>query len=212
MKFIYFKESGAYIIMKKVIDHYYKKAKEENYAARSVYKLIEIDQKYHIIKRGMKILDIGCSPGSWSQYILKRISKGKLFGIDISDKIKTKISSKDKRFTFIKSDIFNINIDFLKKKTGELDLILSDISPNTTGDKFLDSQISLRMLKQVFAISDALLKPGKNVVAKVFQGEDLEGYLNDNIKSKYKMIQRFKPKSSRKESKEIYIIAIGKKA
>ena len=197
--------------MKKIFDHYSKKAKEENYAARSVYKLIEIDQKYNIIKRGMKILDIGCSPGSWSQYILKRIGKGKLFGIDISNKITSRISSKDKRFTFIKSDIFYLNIDLLKEKTGELDLILSDISPNTTGDKFLDSQISLRMLEQVFKISDALLKPSKNVVAKVFQGEDLEGYVKDNIKSKYERILRFKPKSSRKESKEIYIIAIGKK-
>jgi len=197
--------------MKKIFDHYSKKAKEENYAARSVYKLIEIDQKYNIIKRGMKILDIGCSPGSWSQYILKRIGKGKLFGIDISNKITSRISSKDKRFTFIKSDIFYLNIDLLKEKTGELDLILSDISPNTTGDKFLDSQISLRMLEQVFKISDALLKPSKNVVAKVFQGEDLEGYLKDYIKSKYERILRFKPKSSRKESKEIYIIAIGKK-
>ena len=126
--------------MKKIFDHYSKKAKEENYAARSVYKLIEIDQKYNIIKRGMKILDIGCSPGSWSQYILKRIGKGKLFGIDISNKITSRISSKDKRFTFIKSDIFYLNIDLLKEKTGELDLILSDISPNTTGDKFLDSR------------------------------------------------------------------------
>ena len=197
--------------MKKIFDHYSKKAKEENYAARSVYKLIEIDQKYNIIKRGMKILDIGCSPGSWSQYILKRIGKGKLFGIDISNKITSRISSKDKRFTFIKSDIFYLNIDLLKEKTGELDLILSDISPNTTGDKFLDSQISLRMLEQVFKISDALLKPSKNVVAKVFQGEDLEGYIKDYIKSKYERILRFKPKSSRKESKEIYIIAIGKK-
>jgi len=197
--------------MKKIFDHYSKKAKEENYAARSVYKLIEIDQKYNIIKRGMKILDIGCSPGSWSQYILKRIGKGKLFGIDISNKITSRISSKDKRFTFIKSDIFYLNIDLLKEKTGELDLILSDISPNTTGDKFLDSQIFLRMLEQVFKISDALLKPSKNVVAKVFQGEDLEGYLKDYIKSKYERILRFKPKSSRKESKEIYIIAIGKK-
>ena len=67
------------------------------------------------------------------------------------------------------------------------------------------------MLEQVFKISDALLKPSKNVVAKVFQGEDLEGYLKDYIKSKYERILRFKPKSSRKESKEIYIIAIGKK-
>ena len=193
--------------MRKIVDHYSKRAKEENYAARSVYKLIEIDQKYHLIKRGTKILDIGCSPGSWSQYILKRIGTGTIYGIDISDKI----SIKDKRFNFLKSDIFKLDIDLIKNKAGFFDLILSDIAPNTSGDKFLDSQRSLKMLKKVFEIAKELLKPGKSVVAKVFQGEDLEVYLKNHLKPNYEKISRFKPKSSRKESKEIYIVAIGKK-
>ena len=192
--------------MRKIVDYYSIKAKKENYAARSVYKLIEIDQKYHLIKKGMKILDIGCSPGSWSQYLLNKIGNGKILGIDISNNIMVT----DKRFTFIKSDIFKIDINLLKEKVGLFDLILSDIAPNTSGDKFRDSQISLRMLEHVFDIARHLLKPSANVIAKVFQGEDLEDYIKNYLKLNYKQIFRFKPKSSRKESKEIYIIALEK--
>ena len=193
--------------MKKIKDYYYKKAKEENYAARSVYKLQEIDKKYHLIKPGLKVIDIGCSPGSWSQLILKKIKNGLLIGIDISQRP----AIKDYRFRFINKDILKMDIDSIKSITTTVDLILSDATPKTTGDKFSDSQKSLRIVERVFDIANEILVPGGNVVAKVFQGEDLDQFINDKIKTRYAKIARYKPKSSRKESREIYIIALNKR-
>lgn len=193
--------------MKKIKDYYYKKAKEENYAARSVYKLQEIDKKYHLIKPGLKVIDIGCSPGSWSQLILKKIKNGLLIGIDISQRP----AIKDSRFRFINEDILKMDIDSIKSIATTVDLILSDAAPKTTGDKFSDSQKSLRIVERVFDISNEILVPGGNVVAKVFQGEDLDQFINDKIKTRYAKIARYKPKSSRKESREIYIIALNKR-
>ena len=193
--------------MRKIKDYYFKKAKSENYSARSVYKLIEMDNKYNLIKNGFTILDVGCSPGSWSQYILKKYKGIKIVGIDISNKIEIK----DKRFSFVHKDLFKIQPQELTEKSGQFDLVLSDVAPNTTGDKFLDSQISLRMIKKVFELANSILKKGGSVVAKVFQGEDLDEYIKSDLKNMYEKIFRFKPKSSRKESKEIYVVALNKK-
>ncbi len=192
--------------MKKIKDFYYKKAKEESYAARSVYKLKEIDDKYHLIKKGQIIMDIGCAPGSWSQFVLKRFGNGTLVGIDITSNIKIK----DPRFHFIQHDILKIDLKKIKEIADYVDLILSDAAPFTTGDKFTDSQNSMRLVERVFNIADHILKIGGNVVAKVFQGEDLDPFIKEILKEKYQKIIRFKPKSSRKESKEIYILALNK--
>ncbi|MGQ9615917.1 MAG: SAM-dependent methyltransferase [Spirochaetota bacterium] len=214
--------------MKKIKDFYYRKAKEENYPARSVYKLIEIDRKYHILKKDQFIMDIGCAPGSWSMYMLKKIGKGKVIGIDID----SKVSIKDPRFHFINEDILRLNITTLteelknmiqsKEKTRKssnqlseekplihplFDLIVSDAAPKTTGDKFFDSQQSLVIVKRVFEIAAILINPGASVVAKVFQGEDVGEFIRE-LKPHFREVHLFKPKSSRSESKELFIIAL----
>jgi 23S rRNA (uridine2552-2'-O)-methyltransferase len=212
--------------MKKIKDYYYRKAKEEKYPARSVYKLIEIDQKYHILKKGQLILDVGCAPGSWSMYMLKKIENGRVIGIDID----SKVHIEDPRFHFINDDILRLDIQIisdklhyetqledkteeLSKKLSErplthpsLDLIVSDAAPKTTGDKFFDSQQSLILVKRVFEIAKVLLKPGGTVVAKIFQGEDVGDFIK-GIKPDFNEVHLFKPKSSRSESKELFIIA-----
>ena len=96
--------------MQKVRDYYFKKAKQDNYPARSVYKLEEIDKKYRFFKKGKKVLDIGCSPGSWSRYIIKKIGNGRVIGIDTSGNIQIQ----DDRFTFLHADIFKIEPELLK--------------------------------------------------------------------------------------------------
>jgi 23S rRNA (uridine2552-2'-O)-methyltransferase len=188
--------------MQKVQDHYFKKAKQEKYYARSVYKLEEIDKKYRLLKKGINVLDIGCSPGSWSQYILKKIGNGHISGIDINDSIRLR----DSRFTFINCDIFDFDNSILNKEFKTFDIITSDAAPNTTGNKFADAAQSLDIVKKVFSIAENILQPGGTVVAKVFQGEDLKAFLVE-IKNSFEKVTLFKPKSSRKESREIFIIA-----
>lgn len=192
--------------MKRVRDHYFKRARLEGYAARSVYKLKEIDEKYRLLKEEFTVLDIGCAPGSWSQYILERIERGRLIGIDLENCLQIE----DPRFSFIRGDILDIDPVTLLSEAPSWDLILSDAAPNTTGNKFTDSQKSLALVERVAELASRLLKPGGSFVAKVFQGEDIGSFLN-SLKPLYKRIVSYKPRSSRSESKELYIIALGKK-
>jgi len=189
--------------MKAVKDHYFKKAKQERYLARSVYKLKEIDDRYGLVKKGMKVLDIGCAPGSWSQYLLERIGPGTVFGIDIVDT--PKIS--DDRFTYIKKDINSIDGDDLKSNVGDVDLVVSDACPNTSGNKFMDAQKSMEIVRKVFCISDTVLKHGGSVVAKVLMGEDVGEFVRE-VKQEFDSVRLAKPKSSRKESRETFIVAL----
>lgn len=189
--------------MKAVKDHYFKKAKQERYLARSVYKLKEIDGRYRLVKKGMKVLDIGCAPGSWSQYLLERIGPGTVFGIDIMDT--PKIS--DDRFTYIKKDINSIDRDDLKSNVGDVDLVVSDACPNTSGNKFMDAQKSMEIVRKVFGISDTVLKHGGSVVAKVLMGEDVGEFVRE-VKQEFESVRLAKPKSSRKQSRETFIVAL----
>lgn len=188
--------------MKQIQDHYFKRAKKEKYPARSVYKLKEIDEKYKIIKQGHTILDIGCAPGSWSQYMLEKIGKGSVLGIDIANSVQLS----DPRFHFLKRDIFDLRKGDIEKYRNGFDLITSDAAPSTTGNKFVDSQASLAIVKRVFQLADDILKPHGSIIAKVFQGEDLNAFINSEKKYFLKILF-YKPKSSRKESRELFIIA-----
>lgn len=193
--------------MKKVHDYYFKKAKQEKYHARSVFKLKEIDDRFRIIKRGLTVLDIGCAPGSWSQYLLEKIGSGMIVGIDI-----VRVNNiDDNRFTFIQDDIMKIDLEELKEKTGNIDLIVSDACPSTTGNKFMDASRSISIVKRVFEISASLLKKEGSVVAKILMGEDVGEYVKE-LQKMFNRVTLTKPKSSRKESREMFIIAISKRA
>jgi 23S rRNA (uridine2552-2'-O)-methyltransferase len=195
--------------MRRAADHFAKKARHENYRARSVYKLKEIDRKFRLLHRGFAVLDIGCAPGSWSQYVLERVGHGRVTGVDLLPSV----AIADRRFRYLQADILTDDIarNLAGREKGGptsvlFDLILSDAAPRTTGDKFSDSQHSLRLVRAVFEISEAALKSGGCVAAKVFQGEDVKDFI-DIIRRSYEKVVLFKPKSSRAESKELYIIA-----
>jgi 23S rRNA (uridine2552-2'-O)-methyltransferase len=193
--------------MKKVQDYYFKKAKQEKYHARSVFKLKEIDERFHIIKRGLTVLDIGCSPGSWSQYLLEKIGSGKVVGIDV---VRAN-NIDDSRFTFIQDNILKIDLEELKVKTGNIDLIVSDACPSTTGNKFTDASRSMSIVKRVFDISASLLKQEGSVVAKILMGEDTGDYVKE-LRKIFNRVTLCKPKSSRQESREMFVIAISRRA
>jgi 23S rRNA (uridine2552-2'-O)-methyltransferase len=184
-------------------DKWAKKAKEKGYPARSVFKLMEIQEKYKIIQKGNIVLDLGASPGSWSKYVLSIVGeKGKVIGIDL---LPIKISHPN--FYFLQKDIFELEEKDLKNLGIEkVDVLLSDMAPKTTGDKFGDHVRSVRLTERALEIAKIYLKEGGSFVVKVFEGEKIPS-LKKRIEKYFKSVKFFKPKSSRKESKEIFIIA-----
>lgn len=187
---------------KNEIDFYTQKAKDEGYPARSIYKLQEIDKKYNLIKKGDRVLDLGCTPGSWLIYISEKIGRfGRVLGIDIED---IKIPVKENT-VFFKKDILLLNdFDFEKFNT-KFNVVVSDLAPKTSGIKFADAGKSLELCEKSFEISRKVLVPGGNFLCKIFEGEFADEFFS-KIKDNFKLTKRFKPEASRKESNEIYII------
>ncbi|MFC1668175.1 SAM-dependent methyltransferase [Chlamydiota bacterium] len=189
-------------------DYYAIKAKEEKYPARSVYKLQEIDKKQSLIKKGYIILDLGCCPGSWLKYCSAKIGpSGKVIGIDTQ----TLSLSIPPNAQFIQEDIFSSPaINTFATKNTFFDLIISDLAPATSGIKNRDHQRSLQLAFRALEIAEVLLKPGSNFLCKFFQGED-NNVLFVKIKSLFSKMVLEKPKSSRKQSVELFVVGLGKK-
>lgn len=190
-------------------DHFYLKAKKNDLISRAYYKIEEIDKRFHLItKKNTKVLDIGCCPGGWVQYVFNKSYSHSVVGIDILQ-IEHNF---DKNFVFYKYDLNeyeNIRKEFLAKKYF-FDLIISDIAPNTSGNQFLDQTNSYNLsLLSVNFINEFLCKGGSFLV-KNFQGEDTEK-LFKHIKSLFSKCYYVKPEASDKSSKEIYILGLEKK-
>lgn len=183
-------------------DFYAKRAKKENYPARSIYKLQEADKKYGLIKNGDRVLDLGCSPGSWLIYLSEKVGQnGKILGID-ENGLRIPVP---KNAVFLKKDIFDLeDSDFAD--FGRFDVIVSDLAPKTSGMKFADSGRSLELCEKAFEITEKLLVLKGNFFCKIFENAGTPDFF-EKIRKKFGFAKRFKPKSSRPESKEIFIIA-----
>ncbi len=195
-------------------------AKKEGYPARSVYKLKEIDEKYKIIKKGNRVLDLGSAPGSWLLYISQKVGdKGKVIGIDVEE---TKIPQKA-NIVFIKRSVFDLErpeVDEAKASSppspaaadlvfkDKFDTVVSDLSPSTSGVKFLDSGKSLELAEKSFEIAKSVLLPGGNFVCKIFENELSCEFLK-KVKNCFDFAKRFKPRAVIKKSREFYIIGKG---
>ena len=187
-------------------DHYTQRAKEEKWLARSVYKLEEIDKKQKLIKNGDRVMDLGCYPGSWSQYLLKKVGKsGEVIGIDLF--IPQKVSASN--FTFIKGDILNLDTEQLLKDAGETDILLSDMAPKTTGNNVTDCSRSLELANKALEIAIILLKKNGHFLCKVFEGEDFKDFKNKSVKY-FEQVRLVRPAAVRKRSKEIYLLGMKK--
>lgn len=188
-------------------DHYSRRAKKERFPARSVYKLREIQNKYKLIKKGDTVLDLGCSPGSWLVYAARLTDRtGRVVGIDLKP-ISVAVPSHVRTFT---GDVLSMD-DALRDSIGkDFDVVLSDMAPATTGIKRVDTARSFHLCQKALSIALDALKPGGSFVCKIFQGEDFRQFV-DSVKTSFKTHKIFKPQSSRKASKEIYIIGLGKK-
>ena len=187
-------------------DHYSRKAKKEKFPARSVYKLQEIQRKNRLIKKRDKVLDLGCSPGSWLLYAAELTGeRGRVVGIDLEP---VTISVPSHVRTYI-ADIFGMD-DELRASVGRgFNVVISDMAPSTTGNKHVDSARSFNLCQASLSIAQNVLIPGGGFVCKIFQGEDFQNFL-DLLKACFKKHKIFKPQSCRKASKEIYIIGIDK--
>lgn len=176
------------------------KARAEGYPARSVYKLQEIDEKFNLFKRGDKVLDLGCAPGSWLLYILKKIGeRGKVVGADIED---IKIPEQ-KNLLFIKKDILEFKDDELEEK---FNVVVSDAAPSTSGMRDSDAEKSLELSKKALEIAQKVLYPRGNFLCKIFEGESTEEFFK-KVKQNFKLTKRFRPKATPKGSRESYVVA-----
>jgi 23S rRNA (uridine2552-2'-O)-methyltransferase len=179
-------------------DFYVKKAKKQGYLSRSAYKLIEIDNKFKIIEKSKKVLELGAAPGGWSQVTLDINSKIEITALDILD-----LKINHPQIIFYKDDY--LKFDYSKRKN-YFDLILSDIAPNTTGHQSTDHLRIAGMLFDIIGLLDKVLINGGSFVAKIWKGSE-EKELIINLKKKFENVSYFKPNSSRKDSSEIFIIA-----
>ena len=186
-------------------DHLTLRAKAENYPARSIYKLEEIQKKFKVIAPGSQVLDLGCAPGSWLLYAAKQVgNKGRVFGIDLQS-IEIKLPD---NVIAIQDNILSLeNNDFLVEGFG---VVLSDMAPATTGRKDVDSFRSFELCRMALETAKKFGAPNSNFVCKIFQGNEFKEF-EQAVKSVFRECKTFKPESCRKQSKEIYIIAKGKK-
>ena len=186
-------------------DHYTEKARKEKWLARSVYKLQEIDRKFKLIRKGDRVLDLGCFPGSWSQYAISKVGKqGDVVGIDLH----TPKAFSPPNFRCIKGDIETIEVEWLAAEIQTRDVVLSDLAPPTTGIRATDATRSLSLAEKAARIGRALLKSKGHFVCKIFEGEDLKSF-KSNISPSFKQVRLFRPEATRKRSREVYLVGTG---
>lgn len=193
--------------MKKIKDHYFHKAKRDGYVARSAYKLEEIDKKHRLLRKGNRVLDLGCSPGSWLQYAAGKVGEqGQVLGVDLQ----TVKLSLPKNVKVLQADIFEMTVKDFEMNGGMVDVVLSDMAPKTTGIRDTDAQRSYALNQQVLELSGDLLRPHGTLLVKAFQGAPLE-QLRREFSSSFAQVKLCKPKSSRSESVEIFLLGLNKK-
>ena len=182
-------------------DIYVRRSKVEGYRSRAVYKLQEIDQKFRIFKNGMSVIDLGAAPGSWSQYVLKNVKNGKIVSIDSKDFEKIgnihqiKGDFTDDRYKKEIVDYFGVKVD----------VVLSDLAVNTTGNKNLDSIYTGELCMEAMKFSKETLKSDGKFISKIFMGSTFNEIVSE-AKKIFKENKVFKPLASRKDSKESFII------
>jgi 23S rRNA (uridine2552-2'-O)-methyltransferase len=194
--------------VRKVRDYYFKKAKKEKYPARSVFKLEEIQKKYRLFRRGDAVLDLGCHPGSWSLYTSAVVGPtGLVVGVDLQE------TSKDPReggspIHWMCGDITDPElIGRIQAVRPAFKAVISDIAPKTTGNRWADHQHSMRLVIQTLELAHLFLHEKGHYLSKIFQGEDMPELVND-LKKQFNFVKVIKPESSRKESREVFLLGM----
>ena len=182
-------------------DTYVRQSKVDGYRARSAYKLIEIDEKFKIFKGGLSVVDIGAAPGSWSQYASKIVKNGRLISIDLK-KMDPIVNCVQIQGDFTENET---QVEIKKILNVKADVVMSDMAVNTTGIKNLDSIQTGELCKDAMFFAKDILKENGYFISKIFMGETFNEIVTDGKKF-FREVKVFKPKSSRKDSKESFII------
>lgn len=192
--------------MKQYRDHYFLKAKRENYPARSVYKLKELDAKFRLLRKGQKVLDLGAAPGSWSLDAAEKVGP---HGLVLACDLQAVDTAFPPQVVFMQEDVFNRSADFEARldEFGPFDAVLSDMAPRTTGIRCTDQARSLELAEEALALACLRLKKGGNFVVKIFMGPDVQSLLTA-MRKRFASVTSFKPKSSRSESRETFLVGI----
>jgi len=185
-------------------DKWSKRAAERGFRARSVFKLQELDERFHLLRPGMKVLDIGAAPGSWLQYESKKIGeKGIAIGIDLKEI--EGIAPNVKTFVGDMMDDAAMTTIFSSLGIEKFDLVLSDIAPNTSGIKDVDQWRSLELSRLVVACAKKYLQSGGALVMKVFRGRDFDAFLHE-MKTLFSDVKQVSVEASRDRSREVYVV------
>ena len=192
--------------MKKVRDHYFKKARKQGFPARSVYKLEEAQKKHRFLKPGQTVLDLGAYPGSWSKYAAGVAGpKGLVVAVDIQ-----KPGVMPDNVCVLQRDVYDLKVSELREISPYFDVVLSDMAPKTSGRKDVDHFRSIALAERALVLARELLKPKGTFFCKVFQGEDFPSF-RDNCRKSFRSVRVVKPKSSRPESVELFLLCTGRK-
>jgi 23S rRNA (uridine2552-2'-O)-methyltransferase len=188
-------------------DHYSRRARDERWLARSVYKLEEIDRKVRLLRAGDRVLDLGCYPGSWSQYSVVKVGpKGEVVGVDL--KKPERFSSP--RFRFIQADVLSLDVTWLREQVGTRDLVISDLAPATSGIAVTDTSRSIELARRALEVALAVLKKGGHFICKVFEGPDVKAFRTE-LAEHFAKVQTLRPSAVRKASREIYLLAMNRR-
>ena len=191
-------------LIKKNKDPYFKQSKIQGYRSRSAFKLIEMNRRFKFLKKNLSLLDLGSSPGGWSQIARKEVIKGKILAVDI--KPMEKINNVD----FINGDFCDVNIHekIMLYFNDKVDVVLSDMAANTSGNKALDSYRTGELCLNAMSLAKKILSRDGAFLSKIFMGSIFKE-INEKAKESFKNVVTYKPLSSKRESKEIYIFCKG---
>ena len=183
-------------------DHYFEKAKADNYPARSVYKLKELDKRFKFLRAGQRVLDLGAAPGSWSMYAAQRVGpRGRVTAVDLNPPAR-EIPGVD----WLLGDVTELEAGDLIREGERFDLLLSDLAPKTTGHKGVDAARSMELCTAAFNLAEQVLSAKGAAVVKVFMGPDFQE-LTAMVKGSFRRTRIAKPKASLKQSRETYLLA-----
>jgi 23S rRNA (uridine2552-2'-O)-methyltransferase len=205
------KKSSQKWLLRQINDPFVERAKSEGWRSRAAFKIIEVDEKFKIFKKGKVVVDLGAAPGGWSQYAVTKVGDGNVVALDLLE------IDPIAGVNFFQGDFLEIEapariISLLKElphnKSGRCDIVLSDMAANTTGDNATDHMRIINLLEEALGLAGKILNNGGCFVGKIFQGGSSDEILK-KLQKNFSIVRYFKPESSRKGSSETYLVAIG---